>query len=324
MRGILFSLLVIFLGLSSGYAFQRIVVSTGSSDRISLGEIRRVVQLIVLMVLIPITTAGSFWIAPLKNIGIAALPFLGAFAVLFGGFLAYMIALFTGMSREQRAVFSVSGGFTNMGSLGGLVVFILLGEAGFALVAFYQIFEKFVYFLIGFPLARSHSSLVRKDPSEKPGFLKVLKDPFIIINAAALISGAGLNLSGMARPEVFFHINRVLVPLGSFGLLFSIGLAIRFGRMKPYLGYGTIIVLIKSLAVPAATFFIGYILGLGSFEHGLALKTVLILSAMPVGFLSLVPPTLYKMDIDLANTNWFLSTMSLFLTVPLLGFLVTL
>lgn len=324
MRGTLVSLVIIFSGLSLGWLAQKKALLFEALVRRSIGEAGKAIQFLVLTVIIPLTAAASIWIAPLRNVGIAALPLLGVFAILFGGFSAYLIAPLLGMDRERRGVYTVAGGFTNMGSLGGLVVFILLGEAGFALVAFYQLFEKFVYFLIGFPFAKSRSRSSEEKVSRALFFIRTLKDPVIIINTAALAAGTALNLSGVPRPEFFFQVNRILVPIGSFGLLFAIGLSIRFGRMKPNAGPGAAMIFIKSLLVPAAAFAVASAIGLGRFENGLALKTVLVLSAMPVGFMSLVPPTLYGMDLDLANTCWFFSTVSLVLTVPLLSFLTNL
>lgn len=201
-------------------------------------------------------------------------------------------------------------------------MFILLGEQGFALVAFYQLFEKLMYFGAGFPLAKAHSSHRKNDSSKKGLFLQMLKDPVIVINLGALIIGAVLNLTGIARPDFYFNINNILVPLGSVGLLVSIGLAIKFSSMRKYLRPGITVVLIKSAIVPAVIFTIGYLLGLGDFENGLALKFLLIISAMPVGFIALVPPTLYDMDLDLANTCWFFSTLSLVVSIPVISLIL--
>jgi hypothetical protein len=41
-----------------------------------------------------------------------------------------------------------------------------------------------------------------------------------------------------------------------------------------------------------------------------------------VGFLGLVPPTLYGLDRNLANTLWLVSNTSLALTIPVLTWLV--
>ena len=322
MNKMLFSLFLVFTGLASGYIIQKLVSLSKITLKSSIKDIRRAMQTAVLSVLIPVTVVGSIWIAPLKHIEILSLPLLGAFAILFGGTLAYIFAGPLGLNREQRGVYAVSGGFTNMGSLGGLITFILLGEAGFALLAIYQVFEKFVYFMIGFPLAKSHSSHHREGKSVKSFLSDAVKDPVIAINMVALLLGAALNLAGVERPEYFKTLNQVLVPLGSFVLLISIGLAMQFGPMKKYVYPGLLIIAVKSILVPAATFTLGFLLGLGNIEGGLALKFLIVLSAMPVGFMSLVPPTLYDMDLDLANTSWFFSTMSLIVVVPVLSFII--
>ena len=59
-------------------------------------------------------------------------------------------------------------------------------------------------------------------------------------------------------------------------------------------------------------------LGLHRIDNGLPLKVVLILSSMPVGFIAMVPPTLYRLDIDLANACWLVTNGLLILVVPTL------
>jgi hypothetical protein len=49
---------------------------------------------------------------------------------------------------------------------------------------------------------------------------------------------------------------------------------------------------------------------------------VLILASMPVGFIAMVPPTIYDLDIDLANACWLITNTGLLLQVPLLLFLI--
>ena len=160
--------------------------------------------------------------------------------------------------------------------------------------------------------------------SAKKFFLEVIKDPVITINMTALLLGTALNLSGAVRPDFFGKINYILVPLSSFLLIFTIGLAMKFGRMKQYISAGLILVLLKSVFVPAVVFSLAFITGLGKIENGLVLKFLLILSSMPVAFIAMIPPTIYDMDLDLANTCWFFSTMSLIITVPVISILLPL
>lgn len=65
----------------------------------------------------------------------------------------------------------------------------------------------------------------------------------------------------------------------------------------------------KDIFVLAAVFSIG---------TGLILN----LSGMPVGFIAMVPPTLYDLDIDLANACWLLTNGLLVVMIPLLMFIL--
>ena len=127
-----------------------------------------------------------------------------------------------------------------------------------------------------------------------------------------------LNLSGLKRPEVYQTINSVLIPLGTLALLISIGLAMRIKTIQDYLKECVVISGIKFLIVPVILTLTAFLLGYGEIEHGLPLKVVMILSSMPVAFTALVPPSLYDLDIDLANSCWLFSTSLLIVVLPVL------
>jgi hypothetical protein len=44
---------------------------------------------------------------------------------------------------------------------------------------------------------------------------------------------------------------------------------------------------------------------------------------MPVGFTALVPPSIYDLDIDLANAGWMVTTALLVIVIPLQMLIVT-
>jgi predicted permease len=79
---------------------------------------------------------------------------------------------------------------------------------------------------------------------------------------------------------------------------------------------------VKFIIVPFSIASLAYGLGIGEINNGLALKVIIILSAMPPAFTSLIPPQLYKLDVDLANSSWLVNTGLLILVVPLLYFFV--
>ena len=78
------------------------------------------------------------------------------------------------------------------------------------------------------------------------------------------------------------------------------------------------IALIKFVAIPASVYLLASWVGLGAVNGGLPLKVVIILASMPVAFTAMVPPTLYNLDVDLANTAWMLTTSLLLVVVPIL------
>ena len=58
------------------------------------------------------------------------------------------------------------------------------------------------------------------------------RDPFILMALSSIIIGGLLNFSDVDRPEFYATIIAVLVPLMAALLLTSIGLALRFRRVR--------------------------------------------------------------------------------------------
>jgi predicted permease len=143
-------------------------------------------------------------------------------------------------------------------------------------------------------------------------------DIFVLVSLISLFTGGLLNLSGLRRPEFYQMINSVLIPLGTLALLISIGLAMRIKTIQDYLKVCMAISAVKFLIVPVILTLAAFLLGYGKIEHGLPLKVVMILSSMPVAFTALVPPSLYDLDIDLANSCWLFSTSLLIVVLPVL------
>jgi hypothetical protein len=101
-------------------------------------------------------------------------------------------------------------------------------------------------------------------------------------------------------------------------LLTSIGLALKFRRVRDYLKECLSVSLIKFLFVPILASSLAYLLGFGNIDNALPLKVVIILSSMPVAFNALIPPSIYDLDLDLANSCWFFTTALLIIILPLL------
>jgi predicted permease len=146
----------------------------------------------------------------------------------------------------------------------------------------------------------------------------VFGDTFVRAALGALLVGGGLNLLGVPRPEIFTTVNAVFIPLGTFVLLTSIGLAMRFGSLRDHLPACLAMMGIKFLALPVLGTTLSLALGFGRMESGLPLKVVLILACMPVAFVALIPPSIYDLDLDLANACWLVTTLGLVVVLPAL------
>jgi predicted permease len=149
--------------------------------------------------------------------------------------------------------------------------------------------------------------------------LKLLvRDPYLIVAVTAITIGGYLNVNGVHRPEFYKTVISVLVPLLTLMLLISIGMAMKFRKLGAYLRECLSISLIKFVLVPVLATLPAYFLGYGHIQNGLPLKVVLILSSMPVAFNALIPPSIYNLDLDLANSCWFFTTALLALVLPML------
>lgn len=310
---------LILAGIALGYAVQKLVERGIAGLPKNLLPVRKTLQRIALLILNPIAFLGALWVAPLQDIRIALMPVVGLFAIVLGGSLAFLAGRQFRLTRAQQGTYIVSGAFTNIGSIGSLLVFLLLGEPAFAFVPAYSLLEQFTYYAIGFPIARSYSLQGGATYSFGTRVRLVLADPFVFVNLSSILAGAVLNVTGVPRPAFFAGLTGVLVPLASFLLLVSVGLALRFRAVGTYLRYSAVVVAIKHGVTPVLATTLAWFLGFGEIAGGAPLLVVLILSSMPVGFISIVPPTLYDLDVDLANSNWLMSNVVLILQIPLLA-----
>lgn len=317
MSKLIFSLAIILFGLSLGYGIQVLVGRGVLSLPVPLDRLRKALQKTALLFLNPVAIVGALWVVNIESIRLAALPFNGLLAILAGGALALAAARLLQLEPRKTGAMYGCGSFTNIGSIGALVCFIFLGEQGFALVPIYKIFEELSYYSIGFPIAKYYSR-----SQEKERILDRIKslgkDPFILVALSSILLGGALNWSGIQRPEFLRTVVSIFVPLMTVLLLASIGLALKFRRVRDYLKECLAVSIIKFFFVPLLASSLAYLLGFGNLDHGLPLKVVIILSSMPVAFIALIPPSLYDLDLDLANSCWFFTTALLIIILPLL------
>lgn len=271
-------------------------------------------QKIALLGLNPVITLGAFWIVKVENIKLMIIPILGLSALILGGAAGFIAANIMKLEKKQKGALFVSASFTNIGTFGGLICYVFFGEASYAFVSIYKLLEDLYYYAVGFPIAKAHGDINEKRRS----ILTVILDPYILIALFGIIIGMALNISGMDRPTYYSTINEILIPVSSLLLVTSVGFNMRIAAIGGYIKECLVISMIKFMITPFVITLLAYFLGIGEFSDGLALKVIFVLSAMPPAFTSLIPPQLYNLDTDLANSSWLFNTGALILVVPLL------
>ena len=320
---LIYSFSLILFGLLVGYAIQKLPDRLLNRLPMSIEALRKWLQRTALLFVNPVAILGAVWIVRIHDIGLAALPFTCIFAIVAGGVWALMASWILGHGPKKTGAMFCCGAFTNNGSIGALLCFIFLGEPGFALVPIYKLFEEFSYYSIGFPVARHYSgSAAAADEGTWCRIMRLARDPLIIVSLSSIVLGGILNASGLQRPAFYEIVNAVFIPLGTVMLLISIGLAFRFRKVRDYLKEGITVAAIKFIMVPVMASFLAWVIGFGDINGGLPLKVVIILSSMPVAFTALIPPSIYDLDIDLANSCWFITTALLAVVMPSLLFVI--
>lgn len=276
----------------------------------------------VLLGINPLVIIGAFWMASLNEWRLDALPLLGLFSLALGGTLAWMAARVLRMDRVRTGTMFVQGSFTNMGSFGTLFCFVFLGEQGLVFGVMFRLLEELMYYLVGFPVAKAYGEGGQEQNGMGRTFLRLVKDPFIIVSFIAILIGGTLNFSGLERPAFYSTLNEWLVPLGTFLLLISIGFHLKIGSLRGYWKESAIIGMIKFVLVPICTVGIAYGLGLGQIDDGLMLKVVLIMSTMPPAMMAMIPTQLYNLDKELAGAIFVINNMVLVIVLPVLYMLV--
>ncbi len=317
------TLLTISLGLGLGFLLGMLFRRYATNQDI-LPRLRILVQKLCLLVLNPIAFVGAVWILPIERGPLILLPVVCIFGQASGFLIGCLAMRIKPLPPAQAIGFRTSCSFTNTGNMGGLIVFLLLGEIAFALVPLYKLLEEFWGYGVLFPYARQQAikaGLIEEAGKQMHPLLRIVSDPFFLIVALSILLGLTFNLLDLERPTFYGELNSWLIPTSSFLLLAAVGSQIRIGRIPLYWKPALVITGLRMCLIPLCVLAFALLLGFGAGDS-LTLKTIAILGMMPMAFISLVPASLYNLDSDLVSTAWIFTTGSLIVSVPLLSFLL--
>lgn len=314
MEKMILSFGIIIVGVCVGQIMKKLHsikdVAMQNKIEVTLESIRK----LAFFILNPIVMVNSYWVIDFSNVSIFALPFICIFVLACSGVIGYVISKRFNHTCEQKASMFAGSTFSNLGTIGGLITFSFFGESAFAIAAMYIIFESFYNYLIGYPLVKA----ISEGQNGIQGRLKdLLKDPSIIIYISAVFVGVALNFSPFSRPNFMAMYNEYMIPITSFMLISTVAFKMNLGKTKTFVKEGVAIILIKYLFAPAVSISLGYLLGLQHIQNGIVIKVLTIMTLVPCGFNSILVPTIYKADRDVANTVWLFSMIALGIIVPL-------
>lgn len=313
---LLLTLAIIFISLAAGWSFRRLGETTFPIfTPARIDRLRHYLQTFAIFILIPLAAMLSLWGLPQPEPKLLFLPLLGLASYIWGGALALFSGRMLNLDRGQTGSFFCCGTFTNIGAVGGLACLLFLGENSIALVALYRLLEEIYYFSIAFPVAKWFGP---DNKNRRLNFRSFKPGAMLIAIVCALLLGIALNLLRVHRPAICSLIASASLLIATIFFLFAIGLTLRIARVWGYIPQSLTMCAIKFAGIPLVIIPLGALAGYGAYESGLPLKAVAILCSMPVAMTALVPPAMFKLDVDLANSCWIVTTCGLILTLPLL------
>lgn len=277
---------------------------------------------VVLLGLNPIILIGAFWYAELTDGLLLFLPLLGVMTIVLGGLLGVLLSRVFSLSRSQTGAMFVTGSFINLGTFGSLFCVLLLGEESLAYVALFRLFEELFYYTVCYPIAKRYG--VSQAEGVHKGWRSIIRDPFIMVTFFSIVIGGMLNVSGLERIDGYGPFIQILVPITAILLLIPVGFSMRIQSVREHLKLSLTLSLVKGLIVPFLVVSVALLFGLGSLKDGYIIHVILILCMMPTAVSALVPPQLYQLDVDLANSNWLVNTGLLVVFIPLLYIVIPL
>lgn len=312
-------------GLSIGYVVRRHHLAAKPHEERRLAYLSRVLKLVGIGAFAPPTVLIAMLARPLSGAEVWSMAMLGAAALLTGAAAGRAIIAVRKPPDRQAGAFLGCAAMTNILSFGGLICFVFWQETGLQLTYLFKLFEQVLYFGIFYTWCSLYSPDL--PPDRRGVFQSFRRNPITLVPLATVLGGILLNAwvyrdGRFALPEMALSFNRIAVPAQTAMMAFAVGLTMapaRVGRYRREISY---IAGIKFGVMPAVTALLAMALHQAGLISEAGLRVAVVLSAMPVAFNSLIPPSLYHLDEDLANSCWIATTCCLVVLVPALYYLV--
>lgn len=287
----------------------------GKYTRLQTAVFDRMLALTIIFV-DPVLSCLSFWVIEL-DARLLLLPVLGVVMVLAPGMLAFVRANRKYEDPLKRGSYLLAVMLSNRGVAGMLTVYVLYGEAGYALVSLFALLNLPVVQLLCYPMAehyyRKQHAIERTENRLKTLFTLLFS--WKQIPLLGIIVGVLLNLGGAERPPSAGMVFPYLVHLSAWMALLPVGQAIQFDQMRDYWKQTADVVGVKFFFTPLIMWVIGRLVGL----EGMALNVLLVLSLAPTAINAVITARLFRLNTYVPLTAFILTTsIYVVLVLPLI------
>ena len=263
-----------------------------------------------ILVVYPLLSFLSFWVLPLSS-DLIWLPVMGLLMGILPGIVAYFVAEHKYTCDLDRGSYVMSASLSNLGTIGGLCVFLLYGETGYAYQQLVVLFQYILMFMFCYPLAQYYFERAQK--GEKIKGISIMSILFSRNQLAVLgiLCGVVLQQLGVARPQSFGGLVEGLIHFGAWTALIPVGYSIDFAKLKEQYHEIRDIVFIKFIFTPLVIYGIARVV----IDDEKMLNTILVLACMPTAVNAVITSRIYHLNIHISVAAFILTTIVLLLFV---------
>jgi len=263
-----------------------------------------------ILVIYPALSFLSFWVLPL-NYELIWLPVMGLVMGIIPGILAYFVAEGKYTSDLDKGSYVMSAILSNLGTIGGLCVFLIYGETGYAYQQLVVLFQYILMFMFCYPLAQYYYQRSQEGGAVQRVSVKSVLFSRNQLAVIGIFCGVILQKMGVARPQSFSGIVEILIHIGAWTALVPVGYSIDFGKLKEHYREVKDITLIKFLFTPLVIYGLARLL----IENEQIVHTLLILACMPTAVNAVVTSRIYHLNIHISVAAFILTTIVFLLIV---------
>ena len=267
-----------------------------------------------ILVVCPLVSFFSFWILPI-NSDLLWVPLISIAMGFLPGGIAYIIAQLKYSDDRERGSYVMAASLSNFGTIGGICVFLIYGEKGYAYQQIMVLFQYVFMFTCCYPLAQSYENRFKKESIKQKISLKSMLFSKNQLAVLGILLGGVLHYLEVPRPHEINGTIQILIHFGTWTGLIPVGYSINLKKIRQYWLSLFDLSIIKFIVTPIIIYFLSHIV-----IHDInMLGTILVLSCMPTAVNAVITSRIYNLNVDL-NVAAFIVTTLLFLFIiyPLL------